>query len=245
MLLFIKYRWSKIQGPQGFQYISCYCLSARTVICFAVFCISIHLMLLFIGDPAVERIQEALFQYILCYCLSDGARGVKLFIQISIHLMLLFILSGSRFRPTHVWFQYISCYCLSRQPSLNPRLNSISIHLMLLFIVLFLCIKKIWINFNTSHVTVYRKELTPKQKAFWFQYISCYCLSLLQLLLPNSPLNFNTSHVTVYPFASVSAAIQPVFQYISCYCLSFCGKLFWKIYDISIHLMLLFIKGFQ
>ena len=64
--------------------------------------ISIHLMLLFIGDPAVERIQEALFQYILCYCLSDGARGVKLFIQISIHLMLLFILSGSRFRPTHV-----------------------------------------------------------------------------------------------------------------------------------------------
>ena len=92
----------EFQGNVKFQYISCYCLSARTVICFAVFCISIHLMLLFIGDPAVERIQEALFQYILCYCLSDGARGVKLFIQISIHLMLLFILSGSRFRPTHV-----------------------------------------------------------------------------------------------------------------------------------------------
>ena len=113
---------------------------------------------------------------------------------------------------------------------------------MLLFITWNLVLFHLMLNFNTSHVTVYLRATDRKRVLLTFQYISCYCLSLLQLLLPNSPLNFNTSHVTVYPFASVSAAIQPVFQYISCYCLSFCGKLFWKIYDISIHLMLLFIE---
>ena len=55
--------------------------------------------------------------------------------------------------------------------------SEISIHLMLLFIIQIRGVEQIKMNFNTSHVTVYRKSLglTQQQQSY-----------------------FNTSHVTVY-----------------------------------------------
>ena len=54
-----------------------------------------------------------------------------------------------------------------------------------------------------------------------FQYISCYCLSIMN---------------------SLECLTLPKFQYISCYCLSFPVQALHLRFVISIHLMLLFIK---
>ena len=75
--------------------------------------------------------------------------------------------------------------------------------------------------FNTSHVTVYlhrTKLILVLQNLF--QYISCYCLSLLSALTPAS------IHISIHlmllfiHFCFVLPIFIPVFQYISCYCLS-------------------------
>ena len=177
-------------------------------------------MLLFIGDPAVERIQEALFQYILCYCLSDGARGVKLFIQISIHLMLLFIPFPSPKPFFRYTFQYISCYCLSSRRTRSWIIQYFNTSHVTVYLLQIHRINRIKTNFNTSHVTVYRQpdrayhrmdgisihlmllfivNVTKYSQVFaLFQYISCYCLSTISLPMKGCPENFNTSHVTVY-----------------------------------------------
>ncbi len=61
-----------------------------------------------------------------------------------------------------------------------------------------------------------------KLKKKLFQYISCYCLSYsLQRAFHRFPY-FNTSHVTVYPFTRQTFLSLLLFQYISCYCLSAC-----------------------
>ena len=127
----------------------------------------------------------------------------------------------------------------------NMRLI-ISIHLMLLFI---------------KGRGIYYLNL------YGFQYISCYCLSVLLLLSCTFSKHFNTSHVTVYQISSIWCIPKPTFQYISCYCLSQGKHLireltlnfntshvtvyqpppavpFWY-FIISIHLMLLFIKKFR
>ena len=97
-------------------------------------------------------------------------------------------------------------------------------------------------NFNTSHVTVYLNvfPLIHPVKWFqyiscyclslpdhkyqhcnkWFQYISCYCLSKRDSIISMAGTNFNTSHVTVYPFTDYRLRHDTF---------------------ISIHLMLLFI----
>ena len=97
-------------------------------------------------------------------------------------------------------------------------------------------------NFNTSHVTVYHicrfkrllnlsisihlmllfivEQLAAGQTIIIFQYISCYCLSLISGLFQIIHLYFNTSHVTVYHPKDTNTL-----------CL----------FLISIHLMLLFI----
>ena len=75
-----------------FQYISCYCLSIPASVVLETFCISIHLMLLFIGYKEEDgckfsnfntshvtvyqcedkiRLKVLTFQYISCYCLSS------------------------------------------------------------------------------------------------------------------------------------------------------------------------------
>ena len=101
--------------------------------------------------------------------------------------------------------------------------NTISIHLMLLFIPNPAVNPTNHSNFNTSHVTVYRTSLVKKFNDMSFQYISCYCLSYLRHVYSHLSLNFNTSHVTVYQT---------------------CKSFFYIVYEISIHLMLLFI-GFR
>ena len=95
--------------------------------------------------------------------------------------------------------------------------------------------------FNTSHVTVYLIRLSTISLTSIFQYISCYCLSILVLFHSENEfisihlmllfiklvvriiglsVHFNTSHVTVYRIT--------VTQFKANLC-------------ISIHLMLLFI----
>ena len=140
-------------------------------------------------------------------------------------------------------FQYISCYCLSDPRILRRNLpinfNTshvtvylnfeilssltfiISIHLMLLFI------EEVSdrpvggnTNFNTSHVTVYHRSNTSHTYINRFQYISCYCLSVYEILYRVHFDNFNTSHVTVYHRGRDRRQVKLEFQYISCYCLS-------------------------
>ena len=102
----------------------------------------------------------------------------------------------------------------------NTPLFVISIHLMLLFIrVCTLYSQRIY-NFNTSHVTVYLPLVILPTSVSSFQYISCYCLS--------------KAFIDGYWYTLE-------FQYISCYCLSKELLDIFKFYNISIHLMLLFI----
>ena len=112
---------------------------------------------------------------------------------------------------------------------------------MLLFIIIPASFAPRFVNFNTSHVTVYRRHTGNDHPVSEFQYISCYCLSIritipfystkisihLMLLfiavtlgMTTRCLNFNTSHVTVYQSGSPYLSTVPRFQYISCYCLS-------------------------
>ena len=163
-----------------FQYISCYCLSWWCNKSINDTEISIHLMLLFI-----------LFYYALPnrYC------------DISIHLMLLFIPTSVSSEMFGTSFQYISCYCLSAFVHHSTPLLVISIHLMLLFILLNAPVFLSRINFNTSHVTVYLERLVIPDEVYWFQYISCYCLSITIGDGATQYVYFNTSHVTVYPYA--------------------------------------------
>ena len=118
-------------------------------------------------------------------------------------------------------------------------------------------------RFNTSHVTLYLQNVDYGKMAKGFQYISCYSLSEVVILVGSFLSSFNTSHVTLYrvliggAFAigkrfntSHVTLYQNVieikaksleFQYISCYSLS--GYHVRKNGDdfVSIHLMLLFI----
>ena len=80
-----------------FQYISCYSLSIYVKKIYVVpLDVSIHLMLLFIGDNDYACIRESL---------------------VSIHLMLLFIPDRKGHRFCEKAFQYISCYSLSEATS--------------------------------------------------------------------------------------------------------------------------------
>ena len=75
-------------------------------------------------------------------------------------------------------------------------------------------------RFNTSHVTLYRYIRGIIIVILWFQYISCYSLSIPE---------------------DVQDKIKKLFQYISCYSLSGYSFLMRKQFPVSIHLMLLFI----
>ena len=54
----------------------------------------------------------------------------------------------------------------------------------------------------------------------WFQYISCYSLSVQGAAEMPWLISFNTSHVTLYLQQMVADADEVTFQYISCYSLS-------------------------
>ena len=120
---------------------------------------------------------------------------------VSIHLMLLFIGMREILFKAKRMFQYISCYSLSGEMyGLNSSQSS----------------------FNTSHVTLYRKNMIKYKRNIMFQYISCYSLSCPVPILP---------------------WLLTAFQYISCYSLSD-NCVAAPVYDsfVSIHLMLLFIQ---
>ena len=77
--------------------------------------------------------------------------------------------------------------------------------------------------FNTSHVTLYRGAGLVGTDPMAFQYISCYSLSLFRLWFLFAKSSFNTSHVTLYQGHNLNLHEQ---------------------YEVSIHLMLLFIACF-
>ena len=76
--------------------------------------VSIHLMLLFIGNLTITFSDGDRFQYISCYSLSvqHSPHGLVQNL-VSIHLMLLFINNALEDTITFSEFQYISCYSLS------------------------------------------------------------------------------------------------------------------------------------
>ena len=118
--------------------------------------VSIHLMLLFIGEHFNGQDVTITFQYISCYSLSPGCLE----------------------HHQHPWmFQYISCYSLSHSVPEIRNSSNVSIHLMLLFIVKETVIQYAGNSFNTSHVTLYLAFLTFLSYQLPFQYISCYSLS--------------------------------------------------------------------
>ena len=53
-------------------------------------------------------------------------------------------------------------------------------------------------RFNTSHVTLYLQNVDYGKMAKGFQYISCYSLSEVVILVGSFLSSFNTSHVTLY-----------------------------------------------
>ena len=63
-----------------FQYISCYCLSVSVFLEILLRQISIHLMLLFIGNYDDVKSNGPQFQYISCYCLSNGFPPFSIFL---------------------------------------------------------------------------------------------------------------------------------------------------------------------
>ena len=180
MLLFIVSDVQSKVEKKAFQYISCYCLSQLmdwkkdAKIHFNTSHVTVYHGAS--GQQLMENenfntshvtvyparwgvyVGEMIFQYISCYCLS-----VEVF----------------RIREQNNSFQYISCYCLSRYTMIKLNRRIISIHLMLLFIftlnhggsiqILFQYISCYCLSFsevipgpstndfNTSHVTVYRK----------------------------------------------------------------------------------------
>ena len=75
-----------------------------------------------------------------------------------------------------------------------------------------------------------------------FQYISCYCLSRVEKYLEVLKQNFNTSHVTVYqkcvPISYVSRQISIHLMLLFIRPYRCCYN---RVSEISIHLMLLFI----
>ena len=140
------------------------------------------------------------FQYISCYCLSN-----EKYEQMKQALA----------------FQYISCYCLSTMVWPRVWKWNISIHLMLLFIESAIVPSTSLVDFNTSHVTVYRCSVPIESEEIDIS------IHLMLLFINNRPertfqnTHFNTSHVTVYRSRlSVSDWTN----------------------SISIHLMLLFIS---
>ena len=183
--------------------------------------ISIHLMLLFIFVSAFLNVFTSGFQYISCYCLSSPLASIAVCKFISIHLMLLFIISACIYSSLQIHFNTSHVTVYPKRKTGQPYRADISIHLMLLFIW------QEWISysiidwhFNTSHVTVYHCKYYPDLHYLsdfntshvtvypggwcyvdlkaWFQYISCYCLSVKVGRMQEDVRYFNTSHVTVY-----------------------------------------------
>ena len=121
--------------------------------------------------------------------------------------------------------------------------DCISIHLMLLFIQI--RDKMNASPFGFQYISCYCLSLLlcyHPLLLFAFQYISCYCLSDKRqgILIWYDGFQYISCYCLSF-FVFLSFCYDALFQYISCYCLSF-NRYQWRWYlCISIHLMLLFI----
>ena len=182
--------------------------------------VSIHLMLLFIGQytsPGYTKLYRFNTSHVTLYPYDDTY-------DVVIH-----------------WFQYISCYSLSQEDESYDETGIVSIHLMLLFIIT--PVAEDWDKRLFQYISCYSLSVyvLPLQSApsfqyiscyslssmcitmhniFLFQYISCYSLSQGAFFIPKNKGGFNTSHVTLYPKENMVLAGTYMFQYISCYSLS-------------------------
>ena len=108
-------------------------------------------------------------------------------------------------------------------------------------------------NFNTSHVTVYREQKYEEEQDAIFQYISCYCLSVLLIIwLSNCIISIhlmllfirrwttwtmNRKIISIHLMLLFIDGDQrdeskgQAFQYISCYCLSQAVQLLMQLQD--------------
>ena len=140
-------------------------------------------------------------------------------------------------------FQYISCYSLSLQCRRNAietyRFNTSHVtlyqtqpadqpitktgfntsHVTLYPISMSLSFV-MWASFNTSHVTLYHAGRMEPGDEQWFQYISCYSLSVY--LPPGQQRRGVSIHLMLLFIGGEAGyeAVAPMFQYISCYSLS-------------------------
>ena len=98
-----------------FQYISCYSLSAFSATTLSDFCVSIHLMLLFIAVRGGEDFPGTVVSiHLMLLFIEMDLETYPKKKDVSIHLMLLFIPSLGRHEDLIRMFQYISCYSLSQ-----------------------------------------------------------------------------------------------------------------------------------
>ena len=160
--------------------------------------ISIHLMLLFITNKRIffqinSHISIHLMLLFICPAwscpyphLNFNTSHVTVYLcewylwvfplPISIHLMLLFIAVVNFKRYTPSSFQYISCYCLSDRLFLMVFLPLLFQYISCYCLSCILYSLPFYIHhFNTSHVTVYRKRKSSRQR--WF------CISIHLMLL--------------------------------------------------------------
>ena len=163
MLLFIHMPRRAWRYFPAFQYISCYCLSLP-----------------------VQPDDNAcvLFQYISCYCLSVTITQIaKDYGNFNTsHVTVYPLVQAARY--SSVLFQYISCYCLSIRHMEKQKKH---IYFNTSHVTVYL-IKEMkytqWLEyFNTSHVTVYLLCFPDNLLQQIFQYISCYCLSVIHLCI--------------------------------------------------------------
>ena len=188
-------------GHDRFQYISCYSLSAFSATTLSDFCVSIHLMLLFIAVRGGEDFPGTVVSiHLMLLFIEMDLETYPKKKDVSIHLMLLFIPSLGRHEDLIRMFQYISSYSLS----------AVAVDMRVLII-----------GFNTSHVTLYRccdNACDSCCRRFNTSHVTLYrccdnaCDSCCR--------RFNTSHVTLYLSRNVLVTIAYEFQYISCYSLS-------------------------
>ena len=205
-----------------FQYISCYCLSViRIAIAGAdgYFNTSHVTVYRRYREPASNIVTDFNTSHVTVYHIRSIV--CTTLYHISIHLMLLFIISACIYSSLQIHFNTSHVTVYPKRKTGQPYRADISIHLMLLFIW------QEWISysiidwhFNTSHVTVYHCKYYPDLHYLsdfntshvtvypggwcyvdlkaWFQYISCYCLSVKVGRMQEDVRYFNTSHVTVY-----------------------------------------------
>ena len=121
-----------------------------------VWCIQIHLMLLFILEKLSQVLDVSIFKYISCYCLS-AASAVSGTINGDSNTSHVIVYPGSSFRPMPEVYSntsHVIVYHILSSPYSPP--TRIQIHLMLLFIATRRRLEFMIMYYsNTSHVIVY------------------------------------------------------------------------------------------